>query len=871
MQAGQQPHLGLGPPNVYMRGLVAWVSRVTKRPVLTLLVVGVATLGAAGYAAVNIRLNSDNARLVRQDAQFRQDYQELLESFPQFRDTTLVVLSGKSMDVVSDAQQLLADTLRKRTGLISYLYAPGADPFFEDHAFLYLEEAELEMVVARLARSQPALTALVLDPSLRGLFGELELGIENLKTGGEAPLSMIRMSNRLSDIGEGMLAGRPVALSWSAEFFGSEETVYRLIILQGKEDFDQATPAEELITEIRSTAEELRLTPENGVTVRLTGRVPLAHEELTAMRSGLVVAGSLSAVLLALILGYGLRSLRIVVATVITLLVSLVWTTAYAMATVGEFNTISAAFGVLLMGLGVDFGIHFGLRYEEEAYRGLPVSDALTGAAAGTGGAISLCALTSAIGAIAAGGMLFSLIASYTVSPAVLALRGPPSHYDRRAGGSSSRWQNLIERRAALIVTTACCIAIAATILAYRFVAFDFSTLAMKDPDGEGMTTLRELQAHNIVTDYALTMLAPDWAAAEGLAGKLAALDEVAETRAPSYFVPANQEAKLSMLEDAELMLDSALVPGDTVTPPSDEERLASIASLLAATEALPQNATGPELRESIRRLGAVLNRVLTAPDPNARARDFERLIVEELPERMEWLRRALSVETITFDDLPASLRERVVDIHGGHSVVALPTGDMSDAQQARAFVDAVTSVRPHATGRPSLEAGIGEVIVQSLRLAIALAFIAILIILRLSLHDFVEALIVLMPITLAALITVSVGILLDLPFTIANVVAIPLVLGLGVDSAIHVYVRYRDDGTVEQMMTSSTPRAVLLSALTTLAAFCSLSLSPHAGFSGLGILLSISVIALLYCTLIVLPAMINVRSGWQAKRSTAR
>jgi len=435
MQTGQQPHLGLDPPNAYMRGLVAWVSRVTKRPILTLFVVGVATLGAAGYAADNIRLNSDNARLVRQDAQFRQDYQELLESFPQFRDTTLVVLSGKSMDVVSDAQQLLADTLRKRTGLISYLYAPGADPFFEDHAFLYLEEAELETVITRLARSQPALTALVLDPSLRGLFGELELGIENVKTVGEAPLGMIRMSNRLSDIGEGMLAGRPVALSWSAEFFGSEETVYRLIILQGREDFDQATPAEELITEIRSTAEELRLTPENGVRVRLTGRVPLAHEELTTMRSGLVVAGSLSAVLLALILGYGLRSLRIVVATVITLLVSLVWTTAYAMATVGEFNTISAAFGVLLMGLGVDFGIHFGLRYEEEAYRGLPVSDALAGAAAGTGGAISLCALTSAIGfasfiptrftglaelgAIAAGGMLFSLIASYTVSPAV--------------------------------------------------------------------------------------------------------------------------------------------------------------------------------------------------------------------------------------------------------------------------------------------------------------------------------------------------------------------------------------------------------------------------------------------------------------------
>lgn len=99
---------------------------------------------------------------------------------------------------------------------------------------------------------------------------------------------------------------------------------------------------------------------------------------------------------------------------------------------------------------------------------------------------------------------------------------------------------------------------------------------------------------------------------------------------------------------------------------------------------------------------------------------------------------------------------------------------------------------------------------------------------------------------------------------------AIPLVMGLGVDSAIHVYVRYRDDGTLERMMSSSTPRAVMLSALTTLAAFCSLSLSPHVGPSGLGILLSISVLALLYCTLIVLPAMICARTRWQSQRGAA-
>jgi predicted RND superfamily exporter protein len=266
--------------------------------VLTLGTVAVATLFAAWYAVENVRINSDNTRLVRQEEPFRYDYQSFLDSFPQFRDTTLVVLSGTSNDAVSDAQKQLAEALRRRKDLIHYLFAPGADPYFEDHTFLHLDEAELEDTISRLARAQPALTALTPDPSLRGLLEELELGVEEVKREGSAPLGLLHMAKRLGDIGESMLAGRPRAIAWGDAFFSADETVYRLIILQGREEFHEATPAEILITEIRRTAEKLRLTPENGVMVRLTGRVPLAHEQLATMRHGLALAAALSAVFL---------------------------------------------------------------------------------------------------------------------------------------------------------------------------------------------------------------------------------------------------------------------------------------------------------------------------------------------------------------------------------------------------------------------------------------------------------------------------------------------------------------------------------------------------------------------------------------------
>jgi hypothetical protein len=382
-----------------------------------------------------------------------------------------------------------------------------------------------------------------------------------------------------------------------------------------------------------------------------------------------------------------------------------------------------------------------------------------------------------------------------------------------------------MERHAGSVVVTVGLLAVASTVLAARYMTFDFSTLAMKDPDGEGMAAFRELTEEGLVRDYSLSALALNREEAELLAGELEALEVVAEARTPSYFVPSAQDEKRAMLEDAAFFLESALEPDPPEAPPSDAERLAAVASLSEAIATLPTEGADAELLAATSRLAIVLEGILREADPEAQARELERLVLEDLPERMDWLRRAIAVEAVSFEDLPLPLRERFVDAAGRHRVVALPSGDMSDPDQARAFVAAVERVAPRATGRPSLEVGIGDVVVQSFRQAIALAFVVVLVVLLLSLRNAVDALTVLTPITLAVVITVASGVLFDVPFTLANVVAIPLVLGLGVDSGIHVFLRYRHDGALEQMMSSSTPRAVLLSALTTLAAFASLSL----------------------------------------------
>jgi len=864
-------------PNFYMRGLTGCVGAVSRHPWLALGVSVLVTALAAVYAFGSVRINSDDSTLISQDEPFRKDFSAFIDVFPEFEETTLIVITSDSIDRAEDAVDLMRDALLARPDLIETVYAPSADDFYEDHGLLYLDVPDLEDVIERLAEAQPALTALTEDPSLRGLFDQMESALDELADTGELPSGFERMADRVSEVSDSVLAGNPKRISWADEFLEEEGTVYRLVVVQGRKDFTETISTDHLIAEIRETARELGLVPERGVTVRLTGMVPLAHDEQESLQQGLALAGAISIALLSIILAFGVRSLRIGIATMAALFASITWTTAYAMLTIGEFNIISAAFAVLMIGLGVDFAIHFGLRYEEECRLGIPVSDALVAASRDSGASISLCALTSAIGflsfvptpypglgalgIIAGGGMFMALVASFTVFPMVLALMRAPSSQDHVSLDFFGRIYASIERRARFWVAGAAVVAVVAALLGLRM-TFDFSTLSMRDPKSESMVTLRELQEEKIVTDYSATILARDATSAEALAEQLEGLEVVLEARAPSYYVPDEQEDKVFMLEDAAFFLEPVLQPEPPMATPSAPERRAAFESLREQIALLDDPGGDDPLWQSIRRLRASLDGIAVVPDSDARLVELEDLVISDLGERLDWLRRAVTVSQVSFSDLPDDTRRRVVAPDGTTRVVALPTEDLSNLDSLSRFVDEVGSLVPHATGRPAVEAGIGRIVVLTFRIAIGIALVCVGAVLFFTLGSIADAVFVLLPIALAALVTTAVGVLIDMPFNMTNVVVIPLVLGLGIDSGIHVYMRYRHAGSMSSMMESSTPRAVLLSALTTLAAFGSLAVSGHRGIHSLGVLLAVSVIALVFCTLAVLPAMIAMASG---------
>jgi hypothetical protein len=363
-------------------------------------------------------------------------------------------------------------------------------------------------------------------------------------------------------------------------------------------------------------------------------------------------------------------------------------------------------------------------------------------------------------------------------------------------------------------------------------------------------------------------VLAPNAERAEALAAELEALELVSDVLSPASYVPDDQAVKLLALEDAAFFLESVLYPAEIAPALSVEERRRVLDALHEKISALPEGRSGDPAWQVAYRLGENMGRLLKQPDVDGTAIQLEHLVVADLAERLDWLRRAITVEAVSFEDLPAEMRERLISSDGRARVDALPAEDVSDVDALTRFANAVASVSPSATGRPAVEVGIGEIVVSTFRMAIGIAFVAVGCILLWTLRSVSDALLVLLPITLAAFITIAVGVMIGVPFNMANVVAIPLILGLGIDNGIHVFMRFRRDGSIDQMMGSSTPRAVMLSAFTTLAAFGSLSVSRHWGIHSLGLLLSISVVSLIVCTLIVLPALILFREQWRSRRT---
>ena len=453
------------------------------------------------------------------------------------------------------------------------------------------------------------------------------------------------------------------------------------------------------------------------------------------------------------------------------------------------------------------------------------------------------------LGIISAIGMAVAWVASLLVLPAILTLL-PLSPKEGKMPGAGKR-QPWVERFASTILGITVIAAVSSVPLLTR-VSFDFNPLNLKDPKSESVATFLDLERNPDTASNLISVLASDMAEADQVAERLRNVQGIGDVITLSSFVPEDQGDKLDIIDETAFFLGS--VAPAAAGSLSEDERLSAFDQLLLVMgeTSLPQGSGAEQLLAGLKRLADKAE----GPEDVDLA-DLEDRLVRYLPMLLAKLETALQAGEITLDNLPDSVRSEWVNENGEAKVLARPAIGIQDNRSIQRFADAALNAVPTATGTPVIITEAGRVVVSSFLKASVIAFTLITLVLILILRRLTDVLMVLVPLALAIVYTGATSVLLGLELNFANVIVLPLLLGLGVSGAIHVVMRRRAmDEAGAQSGIASTKRAVFFSALTTVASFGSLAISPHLGMASMGMLLTVAILWSLVCNLVILPAL---------------
>jgi uncharacterized protein len=834
---------------------------------VSLLIAGISVY----YTVEHFAINTDVTKLISKDTPWRKREIAFDRLFPNRSERIiLAVVEAPTSELASLARTALADEVAADKALFTSVVQPGGSAFFRQNGLLFLPAEELAQITKPLTRAAPLIRSLVIDPSLRGVAGVVGFVLAGVGSGQMTLDQAASAFDKAAATIENVLAGRPASFSWNEILSGKPATpgdLRKFIQATPVLDFKALEPGKQATDAIRAAAASLDLASRYQARVRLTGPVPIENEEFGTVREGAALNGVITVAVVLLILWLALRSLRIIVAVVIALFIGLSATAALGLLMVGALNLISVAFAVLFVGLGVDFGLQFSVRYRQERFKEPDLRKAIMAAAARAGVPLTLAATAvacgflsflptdyrgvSELGQIAGAGMLIAYVTSVTVLPALLYVFHPPGEPEALGIAALAPVDDFLERHRIPIVVATLGIAIAGLPLLY-FLRFDLNPMNLRSPKVESVATYLDLRRDPTSGTNAINIAAPSVRAAAEIAAKLEALPEVNTVTTIESFVPGDQTAKLALIAEAAKVLDPVLAQPARPAP-TDKEIIEALELRADGLNRAAESKSGPGA-DAAKRLAAAMTELAKA-DPGQRQR-AETVFTVPLKLDIDDLRDLLKARPITLDTLPADLSHTWRSAGGQARIEVVPSGDADNSVTMRKFADAVLAVAPDATGGPISILESGRTVITAFIEAGAWALASIAILLWITLRRFGDVVLTLVPLMLAGVVTLEICVLIRMPLNFANIIALPLLLGVGVAFKIYFVMAWRSGRT--KLLQSSLTRAVIFSASTTATAFGSLWFSSHPGTSSMGKLLALSLACTLAAAVLFQPALMG-------------
>jgi hopanoid biosynthesis associated RND transporter like protein HpnN len=790
-------------------------------------------------------------------------------AFPQNSGLLVVVIDGRNADLAEDAAAKLFARMAERTDLFDTVRRGDGGPFYDRYGMLLLPTKDLEQISRSVIRAQPFIASLAADPSLRGLFDVLALAMEGVARKATDFASLERPLSAIASAMTNALSGNASPLSWRELMIDTPvqpRELRKLILAQPKRDFQALQPGAKASAAVREMARELELTPERGVTMRLTGQVAHNDEEFGTVAEGMGWALIASVLVVLALLFAALRSFKLIAACFITLIIGLVLTFGFAALAIGTLNLVSIAFAVMFIGLSIDFSIQFGVRYGQERFEAddsgaLPrtgrfMARPLTLAAiAIAAGFLSFTPTdyrgVSDLGWIAGAGMIITIVLNFTLLPALLQLFRTRARAEDMGFAWARPVDDFLLRRRWLVLAIWAIVAVAG-MLAGLGLRFDFNPLHLKDAKVESVATMVDLMRDPLRTPYNIEILAPDIDEAQALAERIKQLPEVHAVLSAATFVPKDQEAKLAIIQDLNDLVGLSLEFAEPAAAPTSDEIRAALRNCAAK---LREAVASSDIAQQLARL---LDQAAESDDAVLQTLDY--VLLSTLEPRLNALKTALAAGPLTVDTLPEDIRRDWIAADGSARLLVIPAGDSNDNAVLERFVTAVRAVAPQANGSAVQIYEAGAAVAKAFRIATILAMASMAVLLILVLRRVVDVVMVLLPLVAAALVTAIVCWVIGLQLNFANIIALPLLLGIGVAFNIYFVVNWRNG--IPHPLETSTARAVLFSGLTTGSTFASLALSSHPGTAGMGIVLMTGMAATLLSIFTLMPALLGPVPG---------
>jgi hopanoid biosynthesis associated RND transporter like protein HpnN len=636
-----------------------------------------------------------------------------------------------------------------------------------------------------------------------------------------------------------------------------------------------------------------------GATLELTGEPALDTDEAEESNMDAAKAGAITVSLIIALFFFSYRAVFRPAVTILVLIMAVLWSLGFALITVGHFNILSIAVIPMVLGIGIDFGIQILGRYEEELGQGKSVTEAVTIALEHTGIAIITGGSTTAaafftlcfndfiglaeLGLIAGFSMIFCITANLVVLPAVFILRDRNRTSDQlHAQSSNSSWNFMrswdrdMVRNPWLWIIISIAISIAAAI-SLPNLRFDYNLLNLDNPYAQSVVTLHKVmdasrndQGNEVSTIYA-SVVAQNVDDARQLSKKLAALPTVAKVESVLELLPEDQDEKLPIIKRIVAAGSQLNVKQPTTATPVDIPRAQrDIASLhKSAVEGLKQAQGYAGISKIAKEAVAAFSTMVPALERADKALNGTPLDLlkkrfspssngafSQMQKNMAILKSQKADRGLELQDIPPQLQHLFVGKDGKILLQVYGKKDLWERGPDEAFTKEVISVAPNATGTPILNYYATDLMRVAYVQAAGWAFLAIVVLIFAHFQSFKFLLLTLTPLVLAVLWRTGAMVWFGIEFNPANIVTLPLIIGVDVAFGVYIIDRYREDGRLS-IFEGSTGKAIIMSSLTSLFGFSSLLISDFRGMWDIGQLMSIGIAIGLVTAIFMLPQIL--------------